>query len=104
MGPVIGYKFSKFMGDQTPLKKFGPTGGIFMRPLLSGLGPLFQILLTTLLLIIKVVFKYLPSTVYIFFFNPLDTKAFGTTSETKGGGGRVGPTPLLSHNSLDLGT
>ena len=32
------------------------------------------------------------------------TKGFGTTSDTKGGGGGGGPTPLLSHNSLDLGT
>ena len=31
--------------------------------------------------------------------NPSDTKGFGTTSDTKGGA-----TPLLSHNSLDLGT
>ena len=30
-----------------------------------------------------------------------DTKGFGTTSDTKGGGGGR-PTPLLSHNSLDL--
>ena len=35
--------------------------------------------------------------------NPSDTKGFRTTMDTKGEGG-VGPTPLLSHNSLDLGT
>ena len=36
--------------------------------------------------------------------NPSNTKGFGTTSDTKGGGGGRGPTPLLSHNSLDLGS
>ena len=35
-------------------------------------------------------------------FNPSDTKGFGTTSDTKGGW--VTTPPLLSHNSLDLGT
>ena len=37
---------------------------------------------------------------------PSDTKGFGTTSDTRGGGwagGRADPSPL-SHNSLDLGT
>ena len=33
--------------------------------------------------------------------NPSDTKGFGTTSDTKGGGGA---TPLLSHSSPVLGT
>ena len=39
--------------------------------------------------------------------NPSDTKGFGTTSDTKGGGGggRKGRAePLLYHNSLELGT
>ena len=35
--------------------------------------------------------------------NSSDTKGFGTTSDTQGGGG-VGPIPLLSRNSLDVGT
>ena len=40
------------------------------------------------------------------FFNPSDTKGFGTTSDTKGGGGGGGgvrPTSLSFRNSLDLG-
>ena len=34
-------------------------------------------------------------------FNLSNTKGFGTTSDTKEGGR---PNPLVSHNSLDLGT
>ena len=35
--------------------------------------------------------------------NPSDTKDFGTTSDSKGGGGGWAD-PLLSHNSHDQGT
>ena len=39
------------------------------------------------------------------FLNPSDTKGFGRpTSDTKGGGRGVGPTPWVSHNSFDVGT
>ena len=37
------------------------------------------------------------------YLNPSDTKGFGTTSDTNGGGGGRAD-PLLSHNSLDVGT
>ena len=49
----------------------------------------------------KMKFLHLLSTFHGYIFNPSDTKCFGTTSDT---GGRGRADPLVSRNSLDVGT
>ena len=67
--------------------------------------------------IVQSMFKHVPSVngplvlklqsysqIFIVLINLSDTKDFSTHIGYRGGGGGVGVTPLISHDSLDVGT